>query len=289
MTCELWPQERASLCSMCQATTDSLAGDYRSFTDSYSQTPLTHVNGEEPKNPFPAVNAADGCGSAPCLISKAHLQFGYYSALPVPGLRLIALNSIILGKEYHPRDNVSQLDAGNAQLSWLEQELKDAAASEQKVYIAMHIPPGMDAYGVSHNKHEPWMWAHKPSQSDSWLNKFLTLTEAHQSVVAGILYGHTHLDEVRRLYDSQGKKITEVAVAAPGITPQHYNNPGFKTVFYDAASKELTDFVTHYTQLHAHDGSGNPIWKNETYSFSKVFGCDSGTTMLDCLGSDAVG
>jgi hypothetical protein len=136
---------------------DSLAGDYFSFADGAGKTSLSLV----PDADYPAVNASQPCGSPPCLVSNPRPDLGFYSARPVDGLRVVALNSVILGREYHEVDGVSQLDAGNAQLDWLEGELDDAAGRE-KVLIAMHIPPGDDAYAVSAGKPETWMWARKP-------------------------------------------------------------------------------------------------------------------------------
>lgn len=279
---------------------DSLAGDYFSFTDASGETPLSLV----PGTGYPAVNASKPCGSPPCLVSNPRPGLGFYSARPVDGLRVVALNSVILGREYHEVDGVSQLDAGNVQLDWLAGELDDAEGRE-KVLIAMHIPPGDDAYAVSAGKPETWMWARQPQGEDEgdasgyggptgegdgsggasaapvsgadWLDRFLDLVAAHRDTVIGLAYGHTHLDELRRLHGRDGG-VTEVAVSAPGITTNHGNNPGFKLVTYDRDTKELLDFVTFYTKR------GNPAWGDDRYSFSTHYGC-AGQSILACLTS----
>lgn len=275
---------------------DSLAGDYFSFTDADGKTPLALV----PDADYPAVNAGKPCGAPPCTVSSPRPGLGFYSARPVEGLRVIALNSVILGREYNDVDGVSQEAAGDAQLDWLAAELADAEGKE-KVLLAMHIPPGSDAYAVSHQQAETSMWTRDPQgegggaedagapaageaakdmagPAEDWLDRFLDLMAAHRDTVVGLAYGHTHLDELRRLHDRQGA-VTEVAVSAPGITTNHGNNPGFKVVTYDPETKELLDFVTLYTKR------GSETWGDESYTFSALFDC-AGPSIFACLTSE---
>lgn len=141
----------------------------------------------------------------------------------------------------------------------------------------MHIPPGADAYAVTLDHPETWMWAHLPSQDSFWLNAFLELSTTYRSTIAGILSGHTHMDEVRRLYDPSGSRLVEVAVSAPGIKPLHGNNPGFKLIEYEVGTKELADFVTYYTTPAAES------YGNLNDCFSDEFDCDDGQNIFDCL------
>jgi len=234
---------------------DGLAGDYYSFADELQQTPLSLV--PDSANPYPALNIVAG-NKAPCLVSMPHPTMGYYSARPVKDLRLVCLNTVIYSKKFTAVDG-SQPDSDRLiQMNWLAAQLAEARAMKEKVYIAMHIPPGMDAYS-----NKP-MWD-KGKNGTSWLNMFLALTSTYKDDISGILYGHTHMDEVRRLYDSTGKNITEVAISCPGVTPQHMNNPGFKTVTFDEGNKELTGFTTYYTRL------GLNSWGTSTYTFDSVF------------------
>jgi sphingomyelin phosphodiesterase acid-like 3 len=124
----------------------------------------------------------------------------------------------------------------------------------------MHIPPGKDVYGT-----QP-MWADTLNGTHTqWLTGFLALTAQYQSTISGILYGHTHMDEVRRLYAPNSNRITAVAISCPGVTPQHNNNPGFKTVTYHPVNKQLLDFTTYYTQ------PGNTYWGSAAYTFSSSY------------------
>lgn len=250
---------------------DALAGDYYSFADEQQQTPLSLV----PATPyfFPKHSIHNNDTKAPCMVSDPNPAMGYYSACPVKGLRLIALNTVIYNTLFTTVDGTTQQRDGNLQMLWLAAQLADAEAKREKVYIAMHVPPGLDAYSGK------GMWVQLPGDKTSWLNTFLNLTDRYKATIAGILYGHTHMEEVRRLYDSTGTHITTVAISCPGITPQHYNNPGFKTVQYDAGSKALLDFTTYYTH------PGQQPWGDSTYTFSKTYGVLPGMTICDRLTS----
>ena len=241
---------------------DGLAGDYYSFADEQQQTPLSLV--QETTNPFPALNINSGT-TAPCMVANPHPAMGYYSALPVNGLRLIALNTVMFSHKYVSVDSTSADSDRVEQMNWIAAQLADAAANGQKVYIAMHIPPGLDAYSGKD------MW------HGSLCNEFLALTMQYQSTITGILYGHTHMDEVRRLYDTTGTAITEIGISCPGVTPLFGNNPGFKVVQYDSTSKELMDFTTYYTT------PLSQAWGTKSYTFSSTYGAAANTTLFQTL------
>ena len=76
--------------------------------------------------------------------------------------------------------------------------------------------------------------------------------------------------------------MTAIAISAPGITPQHDNNPGFKLVQYDKQSKDFLDFTTYYTTPSANK------WGNAAYSFNNVFGFPAGNTMYKNLSSASI-
>ncbi|NOT50602.1 MAG: hypothetical protein HOP10_04935 [Chitinophagaceae bacterium] len=250
---------------------DGLAGDYYSFTDENGNTPFYLV--PDSSNPYPALNINRSGNKAPCIVSNPRPDLGYYAAKPVEGLRLLALNTVMYNHGFKMANGSDPDSARHEQMKWLEAQLADATAKKEKVYIAMHIPPGLDAFGTSQKSKTVLMW-----QGQKWQNKFLRLTSdpAYQQTIAGILYGHTHMDELRLLYDSSGQQVTEVAISCPGVTTEFGHNSGFKTVQYDPSSKELVDFTTYYTKL------GVP-WGNDQYRFSQVFNAAGGSTIYQCL------
>lgn len=240
---------------------DPIAGDYYSFANQNKQTLFSLV--DESILAFPALNVSTK-KLATHIISMPDTTMGYYSALIINGLRVIALNSNIFAKKYHSVDGISQIKAGNTEMNWLSEQLKDAQSKGEKVYIAMHIPPGKD-------------WALLPSKKNLWLNSFLSLSDKYQSTIVGIFYGHTHMDELRLLYDSTGEKMTQVAISCPGITPIHGNNPAFKLVSFDPQSLKPINFTTYYSSVSA------ASWGNKTYQFSTVFHTDPKKAMYESL------
>lgn len=257
---------------------DAIAGDYYSFADEDDKTPLSLV--PEKKNPYPALNIDSTGQKPPFMIDDKNLKKGYYTAQLTDGLRLIALNTVIYSRHFKNVDGGNQLDYGNDQMSWLGQALDSAKAAGDKVYIAIHIPPGKDAYGVTHNGYtDNWTFS-LPTSTNPWNDNFLEVIAGYQPTITGILYGHTHIDELRRLYDTSGNNITEVAISCPGVTPQHDNNPGFKVVTYDESSKELLDFVTYHTV------PSSVTWGNATYSLNDQFGYSNQNTLFQNLVQD---
>ncbi|MEB3156938.1 MAG: metallophosphoesterase [Cyanobacteriota bacterium] len=253
---------------------DGLAGDYFSFADARQKTALNLV--PEARNPYPALNTAPRCGAPPCLVADPHPKMGYYAARPIPGLRLIGLNTIIWGSTYWPVDGLSQREAGNTQMLWFAEQLRQAAEQGEKVHVLMHIPPGVDAYAAAHGSATPLMWAALPAPGMTWQDQFLGLVNHYSATVTGLFYGHTHMDELRLLYDRTGTKVREVAISSPGVTPLDSNNPGFKRVFFDPATKEVIDFITSYSTPTA------SRWGDASYLFSTVYGCTP-QPLVQCL------
>lgn len=258
---------------------DGIAGDYASFADEQQKTPFSLI--PENNNQYPALNINATGNKAPCMVSNPDPKMGYYSARPVEGLRVIALNTVIHSANFFAVDGTTQLADAKKQMTWFANELKDAKAKGEKAYVAMHIPPGIDAYGYQKHGDDATNWAKLPA-TNPWNNQFLEIVAKNQDLIAGILYGHTHMDELRRLYDASGKNITEIMISCPGVTPIHDNNPGFKTVSYDATSKELLDFTTYHTVPSA------TTWGDASYSFNSIFGYSSSKTMYENLKADSI-
>lgn len=253
---------------------DALTGDYYSFANGQGETAFSLLGKDA--SIFPAVNAGEDCGLPPCTLpGQQHPLFGFYAARPMDGLRVLALNSIIFGKTYCDVDGVPALEAGQVQMNWLSGQLTQADSLGEHVYLAMHIPPGIDAYKYKTDPNNAFMWNTK--MPNPWVNQFLDLCYQYQNTISGILYGHTHMEELRLLYHDGSSQFFELAVSAPGISPKNGNNPGFKLVYFDPASKELTNFTTFYSDINGRSWS--------SYSFNDIYGQKPGTTMLAWLQS----
>lgn len=248
---------------------DSLDWDYASFTSAAGQTPLTAAGW-----PGPTLNTP----------SRGDAAQGYASASPVPGLRVVALNTVMFSASYpcshQPKDSAgacsdSQTKEVTAQLDWLEAELKAAGEAKDKVLLAMHIPPGVDAYSSPKT-----MW-----KDSSWQDRFLQLIDQSPATIVGLSFGHTHLDELRRLYDASGE-LELVALSAPGITPGHGNNPGFKAVWYDEDFM-IQDALTWYASASGPEAGDFEYGPNNCYRYRDVFDCGQ-QDLKTCLGAKDV-
>ncbi len=248
---------------------DLMAGDYHSFSNNKGQNPLSL----DAKHAWPALNANQACDTLSdthraCLINPkdaALAQFGFYAARPLGSaakLRLIVLNSVIFSARYVSDDGVSQEKATTDELAWFKAQLAQASTAGDEVFVALHIPPGLDAYS------DTPMWNDAlPAEAD-----FITAMNDYQTIIKGVFYGHTHMDEFRRLNNTLGS-LAVLALSTPGITPGHYNSPAIKAFSYDD-SFALTDAQTIYT---------NPLDSTHwfSYGFKAIYHCTK-ATLFQC-------
>jgi len=208
---------------------------------------------------------------------------GYYSAYPLGSevpLRLISLNSVLFTRHiFYGCDPVKQQDSVQAEMQWLSEQLAQANANNESVYILMHIPVGKDAF----YNHGGDMWNNTlfidniPNAGDHLLfrDAFLALTTFYKSTIRAIISAHTHENELRALYPDQHLMQMDILdVGLPGITPNHFTNPGMQVYLYDRSFK-LTEAKTFYT---------TPIPGTWTaYSFQNDYHCEKNSSMFDCV------
>lgn len=256
---------------------DALTKDYGFFSDKENNTALSWME-HGALYPYEAFNIArDKVASGAYMLPNSNLSEGYYAAKIMNGLRIICLNSVIWSSEVinHKISFDDQVVAGNAEMDWLKLQLKAASSANDQVYIAMHIPPGIDIHKTN-DKETVMMWT-GPRDKPSWQSVFLKAVADYKNNISGVFFGHTHMDEFRLLYDStQRETINQVAISAPAISPLFQNNPGFKLVSFDSQTKLPLDFTTYYTKP-------NPISWNPPYSFSDLTGLKQETPILTTL------
>jgi len=245
---------------------DSRTGDYEPFT-APNGTPLDLSTAWKGN---PVLNAQPGD-----MIDAANVPNGYYSVYAIQAtpaaptaLRVLVLNTNMFTAKYGRNVATTQADT-NAQLEWLDTQLKGARAKSEKVIIAMHAPPGVDGYGGG------TMWdanllytGQDPDLMAGWVQKtFLQLVADYRPEIVGLLSSHTHYNEIRRLRDCSRKlprlgAFTELDVAIPAITTDHGNNPSIKIFSYDDQF-EWTENRTY----HASDETGAGWDTNPPLSF----------------------
>ncbi len=247
---------------------DPRGGDYYPYANASCETPLSLAPAG---SGYPAPNAT--------IITEDKLG-GYYAATPFKGLRILGLNTVMYTKKRsgHPNhcagDTHTLPEARGDQMKWLRGQLNDAKNKQEQAYLIMHVPPGTDAFKGGD------MW-----QEQQWVDSILAIANSYSSTISGVFFGHTHMDEIRRLtVPGNSSAFSEVAFSCPGISPIFDNNPGFKTVVYND-SFVPTDFTTHYLDLSSF--SSTMTWGNDSYRFSDYF--NGGGTIESAIESLSLG
>ena len=282
---------------------DSLWGDYCIFSDSAKTLEPPYSQDSGHASDWPVINGAASCAGATgaCVIDDSHRSAGYYSAYPSASrdLRVVMMNTVMFTTKdcYCTTDSGCASNAGcgswsdkssqgNTQLGWIGTQLDEAKTNREQVLIAMHVPPGQDLYCYQDKNTGQWlthqgvMW-----QDPSQQNTFLKHVSDHQDRIVGVLTSHTHMDEIRLMHGPNGP--TTLGISAPGISPNHGNNPGFKVIQYvtdtqnNGTTIDLTGFTTHYIELPVASSS----W--QTYDFGQYYSCPGHTSSLfDCVNSE---
>jgi predicted MPP superfamily phosphohydrolase len=200
--------------------------------------------------------------------SRDFKKGGYYE-LPFPvddKSELIVLNDIFWHKK-HKRADDARDAPGAAEMKWFAGELDAAAKNGKSVFVAMHIPPGIDAYLASKDRN-----CHGP---DGFLDpvynrEFIGLIYGHREVVKSIFAGHTHFDDFR-VFSDAGKPFATVSII-PSISPVHGNNPAFETALLESNGEIGDRTVYNLPGFGGKDAETNAKWALE-YTFCGAYGC----------------
>ena len=185
---------------------------------------------------------------------------GYYSAQPLgTNLMVISLNTNPFAAAM-PGNNDLAVDT---ELAWLESKLASAKTSGQKVWLLMHVPPGVDTGTTAATNLDQYgrlstatmMW--KPEYQDH----FMEILSNYPGMVTLALAAHTHMDEYRVL-----TPYNVLVNIVPAISPWSGDDPAFKvfTITQD------TFTATDYKSLN-YDLVGSPEKFNSFYTFSAAY------------------
>ena len=200
-------------------------------------------------------------------LGPAWTSLGNYSAA-VPGLsgvRLVFANTVFLSRRYRNACGPpGGADPGQATLAWLATELAAARQAHQRVWLAYHVPPGIDGFATwrlgSCPDHIIPMW------DKAYAEPLYTLLRHYADTIAASFAGHTHMDDFRLIGDAGGNFA--FALITPAISPIFGQNPAFRTVAYNAEGGIL-DQTTYELANLAQAGAGVPAkWRPE-YTFSR--------------------
>jgi sphingomyelin phosphodiesterase acid-like 3 len=238
---------------------DSDCGDYR--LDAHGE--FLAETGKEVTHSFPAAERKTA--------EETFAAGGYYSvSLPAPiqNARLLVLNDLFMSKNYATCSGKSDPGAAEAQLAWLSQQLAEARANKQKVWIIAHIPPGVDLYS-SAKRLSNVCAGQKPVMFLS-SEKMADVLSAYADVIELAIFAHTHMDELRLLKENGQSPASSLGVAVkmvPSISPIHGNSPSFVVAQVDRSSAELKDYRVFVASNH----TGVSAKWTEEYDFARSF------------------
>lgn len=272
------------------------AGDYTSFTNKamrYVSTQIDHAAGQAPvyyllgnndsdrgDNGFPSRSYLSNAAQDFHLTGSAEATFntaGYYvKQLPMHH-ELIMLNTNVFSPKAKTVNGITPTIAAKTELIWLAKTLLEARATGNTVWIAMHVPVGMNTFAtdtLSKSTQNPPITECAPQYNRA----LITLINRYQDIITGLFAAHIHKDAFRVIKDRNGH-ITNALAFNPAISPVYGNNAGFKVYDYDATHFTPTDYTVYYADL------SNPTvaaltWQKE-YTFSQAYHNDIGPTLRD--------
>jgi sphingomyelin phosphodiesterase len=212
-----------------------------------------------PLNLFPPKNQADGNNQwaydalaedwlAITGISSVQSadEYGSYSAIhPNSNLRIISYNSIFYYKfNFYMYEEPMAKDP-NGQFEWLIKELQAAEDAGQRAWLISHIPSG-----VSDHFHD-------------YSQYFDQIVQRYEATIAGMFYGHTHMDEFQIAYSDYTNRNWETATAmgyiAPAMTPTE-GPPSFRVYEIDPDTFGVLDYTQYIANISDPAYQTKPEW-----------------------------
>ena len=152
-------------------------------------------------------------------------------------------------------------------MNWLEVQLATAQASDNKVILVMHVPPGVDTFYTSQGgegKPPVEFWR------EAYLTRFTDLMRRYGDIVQIVLAAHIHRDDFRILSGSGPQAAISIRII-PSVSPIYKNNPAFAILRDDPSSGEIYGTETYFLDLTRKREKA--VWALE-YSFPNVYGYD---------------
>jgi|GEM_PF-2177806 len=158
--------------------------------------------------------------------------------------KIIILNSVLFGNV----TNQSMQKAANKQLEWLHEQLISAHTKHQTVFIAFHIPIGVNIYNTLKNPlgeiQEFW--------NKEYSNLFRQYINEFSGSISAILAAHIHIQALQFLIFNPPRGV--YVTYTPSISPIFGNSPGFKLYRYDLNSFQIKGSDTYFYSFNHHTG-----------------------------------
>jgi hypothetical protein len=171
-------------------------------------------------------------------------QTGAYT-LPLTRMnnhRLLVVNSVFFSTSYDNACGTGGQTPALNQLRWLDEAVARADLQGEKVWLLMHIPPGINSFNTAESVKDGGpavtFW------QDALTSGFLNLLERHADTIEACFVGHTHMDDFRAI-GILGRP-TLFAKIAPAISPIYGNNPGYQVFQYDRRAGTVHNYQTYF-------------------------------------------
>lgn len=235
---------------------DSDCSDYR--LDANSE--FLRVTGKEVAGNFPASERAAA--------EESFASGGYYSVTlpaPIENARLVVLNDIFMSSNYATCAGKSDPGAAETQLAWLRQQLAEARANKQKIWVMGHIPPGVDLYSTASRMRDVCGGQSPVMFLES--EKLANVLAEYGDVVELAIFAHTHMDELRLLKPGAAAGKSVGVKLVPSVSPIHGNHPSMTLAQMDPTTAALVD----YKVFAASNQTGVDATWDEEYDFARSF------------------
>ena len=150
---------------------------------------------------------------------------GSYAVQPraVRGVRIISLNTVFFSDKYRAASfanacSAVDSDAAGRTFTWLESNLAQARAANQKVWLMFHIPPGIDGYSTMVTYRQlsrgvpPSQQLCQKSIVPMWkpasTARFAGIMRDYEGTITAAFAGHNHTDDFR---------VVNAGEAVPGL------------------------------------------------------------------------
>ncbi|MSR59140.1 MAG: hypothetical protein EXS05_16095 [Planctomycetaceae bacterium] len=190
---------------------------------------------------------------------------GYYTLRLPPSKRhrLIALNTVYFSTLYSNDCGSATATPALDQFQWLERTLEAAQPAGERVWLLMHVPPGIDGYSTNRARGSGVAY-----WQPELIAKFLQLVRRHRSTIQMAFAGHTHMDDFRVIsLEDEPVLLTKIV---PAISPIFGNNPGYQVFRFDRESGTIADFQTIHLPLPGTGQAPSALWTAE-YEFAQAY------------------
>lgn len=176
------------------------------------------------------------------------------------GGTMIMMNTIFFSVNYKDTCGSALVNPAGAELDWLAGVFKKHSAQKGKLWLACHIPPGINAYSSAGKCPQGivTMWR------DSCNQAYLSMIRRYAPIIKAGFAGHTHMDDFR-VFHNNGKPVSMMHIT-PAVSPLFSNNPGFQSISYSKTSFGLLNIKTYYLNLSA----ATSAWALE-YDYQKTY------------------